>query len=127
MLARLLAESRDELEADFQQYYGLDLRGMGHDYSVAHAAVLAAQLPPHSRVAIKLNPDAAWSDERMLLEMIDYHVRYFMWMFSTDGAKNMRAPELPTTPSRLKELEEQREETKRNREKVDRILGIHNA
>lgn len=94
------------------------------DYSVAHAGVLAAQLPPHSRCAIKADPDAAWSDERAVLERLDYHVRHLMWMFSKDGAHGINKPEPPQTPAQAKALGDQLRETEINRAEVDRILGI---
>ena len=34
----MMSRYPDELRADFQQYYGLNIDGMGADYSVTHAA-----------------------------------------------------------------------------------------
>lgn len=100
---------------------------MGVDYSIAHAAVLASQLPPHSRCAIKANPDAAWSDERAVLERIDYDVRYLAWMFSKDGAKGLNPPKPPKTPAQLKALGDQIQEAKDSRAELDRLFGIPSA
>lgn len=49
ILAFFLRKYPDELRADFQQYYGLNLDEMGGAYSISHAACLAAQLSGASR------------------------------------------------------------------------------
>lgn len=54
-LAAFLRRFPDELRADFQQHYGLNLDDMGGPYGIGHAACLAAQLPPGSRAS------AAWA------------------------------------------------------------------
>lgn len=96
---------------------------MGSDYTVAHAAVLASKLPPHSRCAVSLDANAAWSDEMAVLEAIDYHLRHLMWMFS-DVDKRGPAPKPPRTPAQARELGDQITEAQLNRVEVDRILGI---
>lgn len=53
-LASFLRRFPDELRADFQQHYGLNLGELGGAYGIGHAACLAAQLPPGSRTL------AAW-------------------------------------------------------------------
>ena len=40
-----------QLRADFQQFYGLNIDGMGSEYTYDHAAALAANLPRSSRLA----------------------------------------------------------------------------
>lgn len=124
MLALLLAVSKDELEADFAQYYGLDLGRMGVDYTISHAAVLASQLPPHARCFVKLNPDLAWSDERMLLERLDYHLQHLTWMLSKDAQQGTNRPEPPETPSEAANRAKRIREAEVNRATVDRILGV---
>lgn len=98
---------------------------MGHGYTVSHAAVLASQLPPHARCWIKRNPDLAWSDERALLEAIDYHLRHLTWMLSEDGRKKQHKPKPPETPSQVADRAERIKHAQLNREKVDRMFGIH--
>lgn len=46
----MLVFTPDELRADFQQTYNLNLDDMGDQYTVAHAASLAQMLPNHTRV-----------------------------------------------------------------------------
>lgn len=119
-----MAQCRDELEADFRQHYGLDLGRMGTDYSVAHAAVLASQLPHHSRCMAKLNPDLAISDEAEILCQLDYHLRYLMWMLSKDGAKGRNQPAPYESPTAALRRAEKITNARRNRDKVDAILGM---
>lgn len=65
-LACALTDYRDELEADFQQYYGLDLERAGQFYSFNHAARLMVQLPENSRVKRAARGDEPWQDEVLL-------------------------------------------------------------
>lgn len=97
---------------------------MGADYTVAHAAVLASQLPANARCAAKLNPNLSWTQERAALERLDYHVRYLMWMLSKDGAKGTNQPQPPETPSQVQMRTEQIQDTQKNRALVDRLLGV---
>ena len=61
-LAALLAKHPEELRADLQQYYGIDLdRAMAGEHSAYHVAVLACHLPSDSRVCIAEDPDAMWT------------------------------------------------------------------
>lgn len=46
----MLGEFPDELAADMQQVYGLDVDRMGHGFTASHAAALCSQLPRGSRV-----------------------------------------------------------------------------
>lgn len=85
MLATLECEHHDELEADFQQYYGLDIGGMGEGYTISHAACLAAQLPHCSRCMSLLSGSNGWTDETVLLSLIEYDIRAFMSSFAEDA------------------------------------------
>lgn len=104
----MLAEDEcpDEMRADFQQYYGLNLDGMGRDYSYAHAAVLLSQLPRESRVARYIEPDAAWSEDTVLLASIDYWVRWIAWTKTKDAKHDRNHPEPVKTPSERKAARE---------------------
>lgn len=99
MLARLEAERPDELRADFQQFYGLCLDGMGRSYSHAHAACLAAQLPRESRCFRAEEPSAAWGDAEYLLAAIEHGVRMLLWSKTKDAAKGRNAPKAVQTPA----------------------------
>lgn len=80
ILAYALRDHPDELLADFQQYYGLDLwrlnladeawRG-----DLRRAAALAAQLPPEGRVMAAINPVGRHGTEAWLLRQIELDIR----------------------------------------------------
>lgn len=99
MLASLLGSYPDELRADFQRFYGLDLSGMGADYSVAHAAALATHLPREAATVRAVAPEASWSDEAYLLSAIEYDLRILVWQNSKDGQKGRNKPQRPQTPA----------------------------
>ena len=119
----ILAEEKfpDQLRADFQQYYGLNLDGMGIDYSYSHAASILRQLPSNSRIARAENPDAEWTDDTWFLAQIEYGVRLLMWAQTKDAEKGRNRPEPPQTP-REAALEKERGANV-DRDFVERILG----
>ena len=99
MLAALLEDHPGELRADFQRFYGLNLDGMGTEYSVAHAATLAAHLPQESACVRVASPEAAWDDATYLLAAIEYDLRVLAWQNSRDGAKGRNKPRPVQTPA----------------------------
>ena len=48
---------RDELVADFQEHFGLDIEVLGSECSVSHAASLITQLPGEARVRAAYTAD----------------------------------------------------------------------
>lgn len=93
----------DELRADFQQYYGLDLDGMGADYTHEHAACLAVQLPRESRTARAMAPEAEWGWAEALLAAIEYNTRWLVWAQSKDAQKGRNRPEPLDGPGATRE------------------------
>lgn len=91
----------DELRADFQQYYGLNIDGMGVDYSHLHAAVLMSQLPAGSRVSKHLNADNEWDDATYLLAAIEYDLRVLIWQKTKDAQHGRNKPKPNETPHDL--------------------------
>ena len=71
-LAGFLRDYPSELRADFQQTYGLNLDGMGEEYTFLHAADLAVQLPSNSRTFVAIDPDNLWTLETRLLAIIEF-------------------------------------------------------
>lgn len=120
-LATVEAEHPDELRADFQQVYGLNLDGMGIGYSHAHAAALMSQLPATSRVARALDPAAEWDDATYLLSAIEYDLRVLIWQKTKDAQRNRNRPKPNDTP---KDIAVKRERAKGfDRKYIDSILG----
>lgn len=82
------------MRADFQQYYGLDLDKMGGDYSIRHAACLAAHLPKDSRTFVAVNPLCEYaSTTNRLLAMIEYHAHAGWWVHTEDARRGRNAPQ----------------------------------
>lgn len=100
----MLAEEEcpDELRADLQQYYGLNIDGMGKGYSHAHAAALVAQLPAQSRVKTHYNPDSEWGEVEKMLASIDYTLRLIAWSKTKDAQHRRNEPQPVKTPAERK-------------------------
>jgi len=106
-----------QLRADIQQYYGLNLDGMGSAYSYEHAAALVANLPRSSRIASILNEANEWADNEYILRSIDYTLRLISWQI---GGGKGRAPEPLPTPQQV--AERRRKITSTDRAFIDSIL-----
>lgn len=75
----------DELRADLQQTYGIDLdKAMGGEHSAAHIAALTAQLPAGARIRVCESPDDRWTSELCLLALIANQLNMLLYML---GAK----------------------------------------
>lgn len=103
ILAHLLRVFPAELRADFQRYYGLNLDGMGVDYSIAHAADLAACLPNNSRCGIAEDPANEWTIEHRLLAFIEYYTHAWVWAHTKDAKRKVNMPQLKIPNSRMEE------------------------
>lgn len=123
-LALVEGEHPDELRADFQQYYGLNIDRMGYldGFSHAHAAVLAAQLPSTSRVFTAYDPNNAWDEQTAFLAHIEYNLRVLIWQKSKDGAKNRNPPKPPQTPKERAQALARRANV--DKQLVDKVLGM---
>lgn len=93
VLAVLLRRHPDELRADFQQHYGLNIDDMGGSYSLQHAATLAAQLPRDSRTLIAENPECEWNLTNTLLGMIEFHAHNGWYVHTEDARSGANAPQ----------------------------------
>lgn len=125
-LAQLWASNRDELEADFRQYYGLNLESINTDYSLRHAAVLAAQLPRESRSLTKTCPDLVWSDEMYMLSKIEHLCRVMLWTKTKDAEHKRNFPEPNDTPAKVRAMRDRLENT--DIKEIDElILGVTNG
>ena len=90
----MLGQHPAELRADFQRYYGLNLDGMGSDYSVAHAADLAACLPRDSATMRAHDPLNEWTIEAQLLALIEFWAHDWIWAHTKDGKAGRNPPKL---------------------------------
>lgn len=120
-LATVEMDHPDELRADFQQVYGLNIDGMGEQFSHAHAAALMMQLPSGSRVAKALDPANEWDEAAYLLSAIEYDLRVLIWQNTKDAQRNRNKPKPNDTP---REIARKRERAKGfDRKYIDKILG----
>lgn len=87
-------ERPDELRADLQEVYGLNLDGMGRDYTTLHAAALVSQLPEGSRVARAYDPDAIWTTDRVLAACVANAINWIVWSKTKDGQRGRNKPGL---------------------------------
>lgn len=122
-------EYQDELLADFQQTYHLDLWGIDwnalDDGSAAHLAALAYQLPRDSRTKSAIAPAAAYGIDVLLLREIEHNQRMWHWA-NTEEAKNKEtAPERMTLPGEDEMHQAMVEQEQQNAVEVAAILGIN--
>lgn len=104
-----------------QQFYGLDIDGMGVAYSYAHAATLCAQLPAGARVW--RDTAAEWDTTDYLLASIEHDLRVLAWQQTEDAAKRRNYPKPIETPASRAEAQHLYERSIANRAAVDAILA----
>jgi hypothetical protein len=110
-----LRSYRDELEADFQQYYNLDLIDMMESpRGMFRAARLAFQMPKESRYVSKLDPSIQWSWQDSYLMFMSYSLRQLVWVKSKDSQRKppRNAPELMGPQFILKAMKDAEKNTK---------------
>lgn len=84
----------DELRADLQETYGIDLdRAMGGEHTARHIAALVVQLPSNARVRVSEDKDAMWTLENVINVSILNSIRMWMWGIS-DPKKRGSQPEI---------------------------------
>ena len=97
-LAAEYGAHEDELRADLQQTYGVDIdRAMAGEHTAAHVAALVVQLPPDARVRVAEDRDALWTLTDVVNVSTLNSLRMFMWSFG-DPRKRGNAPQ-PIGPS----------------------------
>ena len=85
LLAYVLAFREDELRADLQEHYGIDLDfAMAGGHTAKHIAALVAQMPAGARIRICENDDERWTLETSMLAAIFNQINALIFMF---GAK----------------------------------------
>ena len=93
-----MAKYPDELRADLQQYYGIDLdHAIAGEHSASHIAALVRCLPSDARVCRREDADAMWTLDNVLQAAILNAITGFMWGMS-DKSKRGKRPE-PVGPS----------------------------
>lgn len=121
-LATVENDYPDKLRADFQEFYSLNIDGMGAAFSYSHAAVLCVQLPNSSRVKRTLNPDAAYGINELLLREIEFDLRVLVWMRTKDAQRGANQPKRIPMPS--ESIEVDKGEIDAQRAYVDSVLNM---
>lgn len=67
---------------------------MGADYSIAHAADLAACLPNDSRCGIATDPLNEWTIDKQLLAYIEFYTHAWVWAHTKDAKRKANMPQL---------------------------------
>ncbi len=117
-LAPILLEGRDELSADFRQYYGLSLDALLESGGFDEAVALTVQLPHQSRTVKRLHPELAWDEAtHMLANLCDQLANIAYGMGGKKGKK-------PTPIPRPKAKKKRKAKKRLNigRERVDALL-----
>ena len=79
----MLREYADELEADYQQYYNLDIYTAPRDKS----ARLLFQLPKDCRTYVKIEPSNQWSWDSEMLRHIMLWTHTLVWQKAAPSKK----------------------------------------
>lgn len=91
-LAEFLTEHGEAVEADFQRYYGTDIRDLWRPASGLtwrRFRALLSGLPPDSALARSLaGPDAGWTLETQLLAAMHDRLSEANWQRGNAGAKS---------------------------------------
>lgn len=120
MLAAAMRRYPDELRADFQQFYGLNVDDMGAAFTRLHAAALCVQLPRESRLVRAMEPAAAWGDSEYIAHAMEHTLRVIAWQ--NGGGRKPDFPRPLPTPEDRARVSKKLERT--NVERVNRVLGI---
>mgnify|MGYP006992119066 CR=1 FL=1 len=88
----------NELRADLQRYYGIDIdHAMQGEHSAEHLAALVSCLPSDAALCVAVKPDAAWTREAVILaELRNMFASYIYGM--SDKRKRGNPPK-PIGPS----------------------------
>ena len=97
---------------------------MGEDYSHAHAACLAAQLPKGARCLAAADPHLSWSDETWMLWHIERNISLLRWEFlKFEGEDDPPTAGLPY-PGKALDAETWRMRFETNRQAVDEAFNM---
>lgn len=89
-----MALHEDELRADLQEFYGIDLdRAMSGEHSAVQVAACVKCLPQRSRLSVLGNRDNAWGLTETLLAYLSNSLNALIYGMS-DKRRRGRKPEL---------------------------------
>jgi hypothetical protein len=111
----------DELEADFQQYYSLDVALV----KPARAARLMYQLPKKCRLFTIINPAVQWGWREVLANRTNYLLDTIIWQNSNEGVKKHKQTAKPEQwlPEFMKGVQNTPESEKHTVDDIKAILA----
>lgn len=111
----------DELEADFQQYYGLNVAFV----KPARAARLMYQLPKACRLFVAINPAVQWGWREVLANRANHLLDTLIWQNSNEGVKKHKQTPQPSifTPEFMKGILDSPETEKHTVDDIRNILA----
>lgn len=92
----------DEMRADFQQFYGLDLDAALGRFEFRRLETLARQLPPESRTMRAMSPQLEWSTSEYLLALIADHLSFMR--YEQAGGRRRKPKPVPRPKARAREV-----------------------
>ena len=120
--------------ADFRQFYAIDLPCVVTDEideelkDVQRYSMLFGQLPLEARSLRKINPQLQWSTTDYFLWLLDYDVRSLQWTILDEKAKRGHRPPKPLpTPAETAHNSQKRDNALKNKEEIDKALGMKGA
>lgn len=103
----------DELTADIQQYYGLDMDRLLLRGEFARLAALTAQLPNGSRTFRRLHPELEWDESTYMLALLCDQLANIA--YGMGGGKGKRPKPLPRPKAKKKQRKKKRLDVDRAR------------
>ena len=90
--------------------------------------MLFVALPREARSIQRLRPEAQWSPTDYLLWQLEFNVRSLQWSLidKKDGAGH-RAPKPLPTPAETAHNIQHKENALKNKDEIDRVLGMKGA
>ena len=120
----------DELLADFQETYSLDLWALGvtgdeETRDVLRAAALTRQLPRTSRTFRAADPAAVNGTVEHLLRRIELNQRQWAWAHTKDAKSGSNEPQPITLPGERESVEAAKERAAADAMAVARAFNIN--
>lgn len=116
---------RDEVIADFQQYYGISLPLPPEKMpDLERTGLLWSQLPAESRCMRAENSALEWDSATYLLWHIEFQLRSLMWSLGYDKKRPTPKPVPLPTPSQIVEARRKRDEALAAQDEIREILGL---
>lgn len=116
------------MEADFQQFYNLDMWSLVNSGGLKRAARLLWQLPKESRFLNAIDPMAAWDWSDLFLMQMNQSLRQLVWSKTKDAQVPKNAPELVAPQfilNAIREAEKKKDQAKTRQLTPDaRIMTI---